>query len=794
MSYDPRPPDSDSVAVDENVMRLVETLARQVHDTWAHGRLTDGWTWGPERDDVKRTHPCLVPYEELSEEERAYDRQTALQTIRVLLALGYRIMPPEDDRDGAADVLRKIRESASPMATYGRRRSDQLPRIEVDAWIESGERLLAEGDYMLAYDLICKGLSEVARQGTGADHALAPAELHDCGLAPGEIADYVRLLQLEGRILHNIRALEKALAAFQSLADAGFADPDRVEPGVAAETAGNLASVRKSLGLATSDPADRRLHLQAALDLYAAQYRAHPASYWLGINAATLAALVGAGDDALKYVGRVLDTCSELAAAAEAPDYWLLATLGEGHLVRHVLAGDGNDREAAESFYRRAMDCGPGVQQLKSSRKNARLLAELAADADPDLAGAIDAWLPMPAVVLFAGHVPDAPGQERPRFPAAAEHGVQQAIDAYLEARNARWGYASAACGADILFHEVLQQRGGLSEIVLPYEIEAFQRDCVTIRDTADEGHSWAGRYERILDHVRARNDSGIWQTSPEQHEGDRIFLHYANEITCGLARMKAREMDTRLHGLAVWNASSRHLAGGVARSVRTWIRCGMEVDCIDPGAAGDVPGVSPLDRTPFEEDGEGAREAAGMEMKSMVFADVGGFSRFSEHQIPPYFEHFLGLVESLLKGYREQGDPVDRNTWGDGLYVVFDSLRNAGTFALDLCELVNARNASGEWGAWGLPQPLEVRVALHTGPVFRLYDPVNGRVTYSGRHVSRAARIEPITPAGEVYASFAAAALAETRNIREFECDYVGRIPLAKRYGTLPLFAVRRL
>lgn len=791
MSYDPRPPDADSVAVDENVMRLVETLARQVHDTWAHGRLNDGWTWGPERDDAKRTHPCLVPYEELSEEERAYDRETALQTIRVLLALGYRIMPPEDDRDGAGDVLRRIRESASPMATYGRRRSDQLPRIEVDAWIESGERLLAEGDYMLAYDLIRKGLDEVSRQGTGADHALTPAELHDCGLTADEIADYARLLQLEGRILHNIRALEKALAAFQSLADAGFADPDRVDPGVAAETAGNLASVRKSLGLATTDPDGRRCHLKAAYELYAAEYRTHPASYWLGINAATLAALIGERNDALDYAERVLATCTGLAEAAEGPDYWLLATLGEACLVRHVLTADVADRDAAEDFYRRAMACDPGVQQLKSTRKNARLLAEVAADGAPDLVAQVDAWLPMPAVVLFAGHVPDAPGQGHPRFPVDAEPGVRAAIEAYLRSRNVRWGYASAACGADILFHEALQERGGLSEIVLPYEIDAFQRDCVTIREAGSAGASWAERYERILDHVRARNDSGIWQTSPEQLGGDRIFLRYANEITCGLARMKAREMDTRLHALAVWNPDSRHLEGGVARSIRTWLRCGLEVDCVDPAAAG----VAALDSAPFETaDGTPGAAAPGMEMKSMVFADVGGFSRFSESQIPPYFEHFLGLVDSLLQRYRDQGDPVDRNTWGDGLYVVFESLRNAGCFALELCETVNARNAAGEWGEVGLPQPLEVRVALHTGPVFRLHDPVNARVTYSGRHVSRAARIEPITPAGEVYASFAAAALAETRNIREFECDYVGRIPLAKRYGTLPLFAVRRL
>lgn len=68
---------------------VLEQAAKQVHDTWAAGRLSDGWTWGESLDEVKKTHPCLIPYEDLSETEKSYDRRTAAITIRCLLDMGF---------------------------------------------------------------------------------------------------------------------------------------------------------------------------------------------------------------------------------------------------------------------------------------------------------------------------------------------------------------------------------------------------------------------------------------------------------------------------------------------------------------------------------------------------------------------------------------------------------------------------------------------------------------------------------------------------------------------------------
>ena len=90
-TYIPRPADTKDVLLSDELMGLTEEMARNVHDVWSAGRIADGWTWGPVRDDAKKEHPCLVPYEELQESEKEYDRNTAIETLKLILSLCYRI-------------------------------------------------------------------------------------------------------------------------------------------------------------------------------------------------------------------------------------------------------------------------------------------------------------------------------------------------------------------------------------------------------------------------------------------------------------------------------------------------------------------------------------------------------------------------------------------------------------------------------------------------------------------------------------------------------------------------------
>ncbi|HET6422416.1 MAG TPA: RyR domain-containing protein [Planctomycetaceae bacterium] len=93
--YVPQPIDTSAVKLPRALVRLKEKLAEHAHEVWSAGRLADGWTFGPKRDDAKKLHPCLVPYDDLPESEKDYDRRAAMETLKAILSLGYQIVPPE---------------------------------------------------------------------------------------------------------------------------------------------------------------------------------------------------------------------------------------------------------------------------------------------------------------------------------------------------------------------------------------------------------------------------------------------------------------------------------------------------------------------------------------------------------------------------------------------------------------------------------------------------------------------------------------------------------------------------
>lgn len=89
--YTPKPVDISDVELDSALMELVEVMAKNVHDVWAETRIKDGWRYGETRNDERLEHPCLIPYEELPDSEREYDRNTAIGTLKLIHKLGFKI-------------------------------------------------------------------------------------------------------------------------------------------------------------------------------------------------------------------------------------------------------------------------------------------------------------------------------------------------------------------------------------------------------------------------------------------------------------------------------------------------------------------------------------------------------------------------------------------------------------------------------------------------------------------------------------------------------------------------------
>lgn len=90
-NYIPRPIDTTDVKLPMELEELVEEMSKNVHEVWAETRISQGWTYGEQRNDELKTHPCLVPYEELPESEKEYDRNTSIETLKLILKLGFEI-------------------------------------------------------------------------------------------------------------------------------------------------------------------------------------------------------------------------------------------------------------------------------------------------------------------------------------------------------------------------------------------------------------------------------------------------------------------------------------------------------------------------------------------------------------------------------------------------------------------------------------------------------------------------------------------------------------------------------
>lgn len=92
MNYTPKPIDTTDINLSTELLELTEKIAENVHDIWAVGRIAEGWAYGPVRDDAKKETPCLVSYADLPESEKEYDRNAALETLKLIMKLGYEII------------------------------------------------------------------------------------------------------------------------------------------------------------------------------------------------------------------------------------------------------------------------------------------------------------------------------------------------------------------------------------------------------------------------------------------------------------------------------------------------------------------------------------------------------------------------------------------------------------------------------------------------------------------------------------------------------------------------------
>jgi class 3 adenylate cyclase len=335
-----------------------------------------------------------------------------------------------------------------------------------------------------------------------------------------------------------------------------------------------------------------------------------------------------------------------------------------------------------------------------------------------------------------------------------------------------------------MLFAEALLERGGEVNIVLPFSKNDFKKASVNFIPNVNLEE----RFERVL-----QNAATVVVLNEFGESSDGAEYEYCNQALKGLALLKGQFLGIDVMPLAVWDGRKGDGRGGTQNFIEYWEQRGSKVEVIyldkvlyPERAAQALPPIAAAAAEPAPPKGENPEDVAEQEIKAMLFADIVGYTKLSELQVPPFVHHFLKRLSALMDSMKKP--PIVRNTWGDAIYCVFDHVHDAGVFAVALREMV----LSTDWTEFSLPDDLSIRIALHAGPVYPCFDPVLRRLTFLGSHVNRTARIEPIVEEGQIYASQAFAALSAAEGVTDYVCDYVGTKHLAKRFGTTPVFLVR--
>ncbi|MGQ2930336.1 MAG: adenylate/guanylate cyclase domain-containing protein, partial [Sphingopyxis sp.] len=379
-------------------------------------------------------------------------------------------------------------------------------------------------------------------------------------------------------------------------------------------------------------------------------------------------------------------------------------------------------------------------------------------------AAAIVELLRPPPVGVYCGRMFRAGGE--------GEAGAQRAIAAALDAQPLSALIGPLACGADIIFAEEAIARGIDLTIILPFAEEDFIAQSVR-----SGGEEWVARYIRCRDAAAM-----VHFASNTRFVSDDCQFILGSHTAMGLARLRARELESDAIQFAVVDpavaARSADAIAGTNADIALWQAQGGRTVTIAVGGLDRSLEFPPAPKPP-----EGTRRG----LYAILFADFAGFSKLGEAELPIFAQEVMGGIGRVLDEYGEA--VLFRNTWGDAVYAIISDPAVAARIALDMQERLDVLPAG--LGLEG--HQAGMRTGIHFGPIYRGQDPVVGNELWYGTEVTRTARIEPVTLVGQIYCTQPMAAMLALGDAREFDCDYVGKVRLAKDYGELALYRLSR-
>jgi len=313
--------------------------------------------------------------------------------------------------------------------------------------------------------------------------------------------------------------------------------------------------------------------------------------------------------------------------------------------------------------------------------------------------------------------------------------------------------------------------------IVLPFAKQDFYDTSV------DYGLKAMAEFRVRFDEVLQQSD--LHYATTEKYLGDDALFEFNAAFAQGLALIRADQLGVEPIALTTVNRSAPAV-------FPDFLRCWKErsfgsVHFIDLEEIRTR--ILPKNPAWFAKDKSSATFASeprpNRKVRAMLFADVKGVSEVTEQQLPRFILHWMNILDREIAASTHQ--PLHCNTWGDGVFLVFESVTTCADFAT---RIVTAFEKM-DWTTIGAPADTNVRIGVHNGPVYEQLNPLLHRSEFHGSHVNRAARIEPLTTPGTVFASEQFAAFLTLESQQEFAIQYEGAMRLAKSEEPVRLYRV---
>jgi hypothetical protein len=459
-----------------------------------------------------------------------------------------------------------------------------------------------------------------------------------------------------------------------------------------------------------------------------------------GANSASMALLLAKTDTARRISREVLALLE-----GRASDYWAQVTHAECELVL-------GEVEASRERYRTAAATSPQpYANLMTTRAQARLVLR-ALGIEPN---SFDGCFPIPRVACFSGHRLDEYDREEPRFPVEVAETVKDRIREAAKQLGIGFGYSSAANGADILFLEVMQEsqtehgaQPRETYVNLPVEEADFIRMSVRHPSSSE----WIERFGAVLNGATeiTRTSSGLPPSG--------IVFEYANRLSFGAAAHKARELDTELIVLAVWDGQRQDRPGGTGDLIRMAARAGTRIEVISP--RGEPAAVLPYDAEEVHSSPVHAPDEA--------IVHALAFSVRAENETAT-----AESIATILATCR----PFTTDVHGRCYHLFFETAGSAAATAFALLS--------------GIAPQIQQSLGLHSLPVKKRMHPVSGTTVFSAELIEKTARLAALDPAAQIYATMGFAALSEQNARGELRCEFLGHRILGHDGNSEAIFRV---